>query len=87
MNESAISKAIGTLRSGLQADGFDLYVTDIMTGGDIVVCLEAKPAACLDCLVPDDMLREVVAAAVRQAEPGVGEVKLVKKGFEALDGH
>jgi hypothetical protein len=87
MDESTITAALGALRSGLQADGFDLYLMNITAGGDVVVCLEAKPEACLDCLVPDHMLQQVVTAAVRRADPGAGQVTLVKKGFEALDPH
>lgn len=87
MNESTVAGALAALRSGLQADGFDLYLLNITPDGDVVVCLEAKPAACLDCLVPDAMLRQVVENAVRQAEPGAGQVTLVKKGFETLDAH
>jgi hypothetical protein len=87
MNETTVAGALGALRSGLQADGFDLYLMDITAAGDVVVCLEAKPSACMDCLVPDDMLHKVVQNAIRQAEPGTGRVTLVKKGFEEQDAH
>jgi hypothetical protein len=86
MNSDNISGALDGIRSGLQADGFDLYVKEAMDES-VVVCLEATPAACLDCLVPDELLLQIVESAVRTAEPGVREISLVKKGFAVLPAH
>jgi hypothetical protein len=81
MDSSKISSALEGIRSGLQADGFDLYVKEAIDDS-VVVCLEATPVACLDCLVPDEILHQIVESAVRIAEPGVREVSLVKEGFD-----
>jgi Fe-S cluster biogenesis protein NfuA len=87
VDTDTISGALDSIRSGLQADGFDLYLREVTASGSVVVCLEAKPEACLDCLVPDQILQQIVATAVRGAEPGVTDVVLVKEGFDALGEH
>ena len=84
MAHEALTQALAPLRTGLQADGFDLYVDEATTPEDVVVCLEATPEACQDCLAPDEVMNQIVDAAVRRADPGVVQVRLVKKGFDAL---
>ena len=83
MNEPLmISEEFQSIREGMLADGFDLFVTEL-SAERAVVCLEAKDPDCLDCLVPDAILQQIVETAIREAEPSVTRVKIVKKGFEA----
>jgi Fe-S cluster biogenesis protein NfuA len=82
--EEDIERALETLRPGLRSDGFDLGLQELLPGGEAVICLQALPAACLECLVPDDVLLQIVNQAIRKHAPGVGQVSMVKKGFEGL---
>ena len=84
MPDESLTRALAPLRTGLQADGYDLYLDEATTPDDVVVCLEATPSACQDCLSPDEVLTQIVDAAIRRADPAVSTVRLVKKGFDAL---
>jgi len=80
MNSEAVESALEVLRPGLGADGLDLYVGAL--DGDVVqVVLEAKPGACLDCVVPDDVLVQILESAIRESSTTLDRVELVKKGF------
>jgi Fe-S cluster biogenesis protein NfuA len=81
-----LATALDSIRPGLEADGFDLYVKS-ETAGDVIVCLAATAEACLDCLVPDDLLQQIVESALREAAPGIRKVILVKEGFDAHPAH
>jgi Fe-S cluster biogenesis protein NfuA len=84
--QQTVESVLDTLRPSLAADGFDLRVGDV--SGDVVqVVLAAKPAACLDCLVPDDMLTQLIADAIRREDSSLERVDLVKEGFAGLSGH
>lgn len=84
--QSSVESALAGLRPSLAADGFDLRVGSV--DGDVVqVVLEAKPAACLDCLVPDEMLTQLLTDAIRAQDPSLDRVELVKEGFDALSEH
>ncbi len=79
---SAIEVAVGRLREGLAADGFDLRVGGVGHDGTVEVVLEAKPQACLDCLVSDEMLVSMLTDSMRRAGCDAERVTLVKKGFQ-----
>ena len=87
IQESAIESALATLRPGLSSDGFDLRVGEPQDGDDAQVILEAKPDACLDCLVPDAVMVQMLETAIRQKSPSLGKVELVRQGFDAVEGH
>jgi Fe-S cluster biogenesis protein NfuA len=80
--ESAVRDALETLRPSLDADGFDLYLDSMRTDGTVVVILAARPDACLECLVPDDLLVQMIEGSIRKQSPSVGQVELVKRGFD-----
>jgi Fe-S cluster biogenesis protein NfuA len=83
VNEAAIEAALETLRPAMEADGFDLRLAETQSDGGVVVTLEAKPGACMECLVPDDILTMIITDAIqRSSAVGVGPVSLVKKGFD-----
>ena len=87
IQESTIESALATLRPGLSSDGFDLRVGEPQDGNDAQVILEAKPDACLDCLVPDNVMVQMLDNAIRQENPSLGKVELVRQGFDAIDEH
>jgi Fe-S cluster biogenesis protein NfuA len=84
--EAAAESALTALRPALAADGFDLRL-DRFDGADAVVVLEAKPEACSDCMVPDDMLVSILETAMHEADGGIEHVVLTKIGFERLTAH
>ena len=87
VDQAVVEAAIDELRPFLQADGFDLGLEELSVEGDLVVCLEAKPEACLECLVPDDILMQIIDSGVRRHASGVGRISLVRRGFEGLSEH
>lgn len=78
-----VELALETLRPGLASDGFDLRVGSVVDN-DVRVVLEAKPNACLDCLVPDEMIVSLVDDLIRKEDGSLGRVVLVKEGFDAI---
>jgi hypothetical protein len=80
--DGAVRSALDALRPSLDADGFDLYLDSMRTDGTVVVILEARPDACLECLVPDDLLIQMIGASIRKQCPSLGQVELVKRGFD-----
>jgi hypothetical protein len=78
--QSAIDSALDFLRPGLASDGFDLRAGEV-TDTTVQVILEAKPDACLDCLVPDELMIQMLEDAIRQHDASVARVELRKEGF------
>jgi len=87
MEKAAVETALDNVRPALDADGFDLKLTSVGSDGAVEVVLEARPDACLDCLVPDEMLVQIIEIAIREQDPGLGRVTLTKSGFEAVVDH
>jgi Fe-S cluster biogenesis protein NfuA len=87
MENAAVETALDNVRPALDADGFDLRLGSVGPDGAVEVVLEARPDACLDCLVPDEMLVQIIETAIRQQDPGVQRVTLTKSGFDAVAGH
>lgn len=77
-SKNRIEKALQRLRPGLTADGFELRLESINPDGSVSVTLNAKPDACLDCLVPDHLLISMLEQVIREEEPAVIRVMLSK---------
>lgn len=82
MNEQLVLEAVEGLKPALDADGFDLLVNSVSDSGTVEVVLAARPDACLDCLVPDDTLTQILDRAIRDKEPDLANVVLTKTGFD-----
>jgi hypothetical protein len=82
MSSELAESALATLRPGLDADGFDLRLGDSTSDSSVEVILEARPDACHDCLVPDEMLIRMIEAAIRSSNTEVKTVSLTKVGFD-----
>lgn len=70
-----VDRALAGLREGFQADGADLEVLSV-EDGVARVRLVITEETCLECIVPGHILREVVAASVRQACPDLRRVEV-----------
>ena len=82
MQADQVESALDTVRPGLQADGFDLRLEELRPDGEAVICLEALPGACMECLVPDEVLVQIIKNGISRTVGEVGAVSLVKRGFE-----
>lgn len=76
-----LEEALDVLRPGLDSDGFELSVEEIGDDGRISVALTATPEACMDCLVPDEMMVDMIKGVMQELEPGVQSVVLNKYGM------
>jgi len=81
MDQSAVESALDSLRPALMADNFAVRVGSLSPDGSVEVILEARPGACLDCLVPHDALVRIIEAAIRDKDGSLGPVTLVREGF------
>lgn len=77
----SIEAALANLRPALDADGFDLRLEAVEPDGRIRVALEARADACHDCLVPDDVLLQILETSIKEQQSDVGEIVLEKHGF------
>lgn len=82
MDAAAIESALEKVRPALASDGFRLSLGNVKPSGAIEIILEALPGACLDCLVPDEILIQIVASAVHDEGATVGRIELEKRGFD-----
>lgn len=80
---SGVEKALERMRPTLQADGFDLALRDVEPDGAASVTLEAGEGACMECLIPDEMLVSMLEREVQAEEPSVSRVLLHKNFPEA----
>jgi hypothetical protein len=86
ISPAGLEAVLDPLRQGLQSDGFDLRAG--ATGDERVqVILEAKEGACLDCLVPESFMIQMIEDGIRKQDGTVAQVELVKLGFEGLAEH
>jgi Fe-S cluster biogenesis protein NfuA len=81
MDQSVVESALDSLRPALMADNFALRVGALDPDGSVEVVLEARPGACLDCLVPHDTLVRIIETAIRDKGGPPGLVTLVREGF------
>ena len=72
----ALEGVLGPLRTGFDADGFDVTVESVGDDGVVVVRVGHRPDACEECLIPDDMLGPMLTTAFQRAVPSVQRVDL-----------
>ena len=70
-----VDSALAGLREGFQADGADLQVVSA-EAGVARIRLVVTEATCLECIVPNPILQQVIEASVRQAWPEVHRVEV-----------
>ena len=71
----AIQSAVDEMRALMQADGADLVVKELnVAAARLHLAVELAGVECLDCVVPPDMLRRVIADAVTKKYPGELEI-------------
>lgn len=82
MDQSVVESALDSLRPALMADNFALRVGSLHPDGGVEVILEARPGACVDCLVPHETLVRIIEAAIRDNGGPLGSVTVLRQGFD-----
>jgi Fe-S cluster biogenesis protein NfuA len=67
----ALDTVLEQFRPGFHADGFDIDVDSVQGDGTVVVRIRHRADACEECLIPDDMLTQILATALKRAAPDV----------------
>jgi len=71
----AIQSAVAEMQALMRADGADLVVKDLnVPAARLHLAVDLANVECLDCVVPPDMLRRVIADAVARKFPGELEI-------------
>jgi Fe-S cluster biogenesis protein NfuA len=65
----ALDTVLEPFRPGFDADGFDITVDSVQADGVAVVRVHHRANACEECLIPDDMLSQILTTALRRAAP------------------
>lgn len=65
MQESDVRRSLTTISEALQADGYELSAK--LEGGELHIQISATDGACEDCLIPQSLMREMVASAMVDA--------------------
>jgi hypothetical protein len=65
---AAASQALADIRGMLAADGYDMSLRVLGTGG-LAVDILAGPGACAECLVPKDIMSGIVRDALGSEVP------------------
>ena len=66
----AIEEALQPIRKSLQADGYDLVVNSF-NQGVLAVEIQAGPQACVECLVPKELMELMIQQSVKNLASGV----------------
>ena len=59
-----IEEALQPIRKSLQADGYDLVVNNFQEGV-LSVEVQAGPQACVECLVPKEMMELMIKQSIK----------------------
>ena len=78
---AAAERALDDVRPALAPDGFSLHLQSVHRDGTVNVVPEAQADACGECLVPDEMLIEIIEAALRDRGAGFRRVALARNGL------
>lgn len=80
-----VEEALSDVRRALVADGYELAVHDL-PGGTVRIQIKAGPHACAECLVPKDVMLEILRASLNGL-PEVEPLELLYPGdFSQMNG-
>lgn len=78
MDVAEVEGKLAGLREGFVADGYDLLVDEV-SQGNVRVRIVAGPSACEGCLVPKNIVVEMLKAALND-DPGIHGVDVAYPG-------
>jgi len=76
---AVVDRALDPVREGLEADGFRLTVEEGVAAGSVRVVLSATPDACMDCLVPDEIMVAIIERAIHMDAGLASQVQFEKR--------
>ena len=77
IDEHAVAEAVDEMAVLLRSDGADLRLVTADPATDrIEIALELEGADCEDCVLPADLLRQMISDAVARRVPGEFELVL-----------
>jgi hypothetical protein len=88
VDEQAVATAVDETAELLRGDGADLVLVETDPGGArIALRLDLSGVECLDCVVPPDLLEQMVTAELQRKVPGRFELVLddPRRAEEAQD--
>lgn len=75
MTDTDVSDAIAPMQEALRADGADVDVVAV-DGGTVDLRLKVEDASCAECVMPQDILEELLREAIASAGHPVERVRL-----------
>lgn len=75
MNDTDVRDAIGPMQEALRADGADVHVVGV-DGGTVDLRLLVEDATCAECVMPQEVLEELLREAIVAAGHPVERVRL-----------
>ena len=79
-----LERVIEDFRPGFHADGMDLAVGTIDPAGVVQVKVLLGPEACLECLIPEDLMADMFRAAMGDVMPSLTRVDIVRESVDAV---
>jgi len=74
MQTSAVEKTLEPIAQMLASDGYDLRVA---VDGDVIdIGIEATPDACVDCLVPQPTMEQIIRSQLAGGVPDAAAAEL-----------
>lgn len=70
-----VEGSINKYRPGILAGGADLVVGELLDDA-VTVHLVIGPQTCRECLIPDDILQEILTTSIKEDVPDVVRVEL-----------
>ncbi len=67
----ALEAVLAKFRPGFQADGADARLATVDPTGVVEVQIVVGPETCMECLLPDDMLGQMLTHEMRIVDPTV----------------
>lgn len=79
-----LDRVIEEFRPGFRADGMDVAIGAVDPTGVVQLKVLLGPDACLECLIPEDMLADMFRAAMRDVMPNLTRVDIVRESVDAV---
>ncbi len=74
-----LERVIAEFRPGFQADGMDVAVGTIDSAGEVQIKVLLGPDACIECLIPEDLMADMFKAAMRDVMPNLTRINIVRE--------
>lgn len=74
MQTAEVKKSLEPIAQMLASDGYELVVE--VDSGLIQLAIEATPDACVDCLVPQATMEQIIRAQLAQSDPAAATSEL-----------